>query len=185
MGKKKKSSKSFTAVNEVTVCLVTKELFNDVEFQPAKTFIIADILIKAEEVVVRGLRTRKSLIRFNSQDLECSSRTSVSVSQKSGMIRQGSGISRQGSVNSRQSSAFSRQGSSVRSFDGETKDNESTDTETNYFNNDGMRVSRDEVDDLPSMILCGLSIDVCGCSSGNSNGNGNGSGAGTGSLSFR
>ena len=60
-----KSSKSYMAVNEVTLCLVSKALFDDVEiFLPAKNFIINDLKVRNDEKLVHGIRKKRSSVRF-------------------------------------------------------------------------------------------------------------------------
>ena len=61
-----KSSRSYMAINEVTLCLVSKTLFHDVEtFLPAKNFIINDLKVRDDEKLVRGIRKKKSSVRFS------------------------------------------------------------------------------------------------------------------------
>ena len=62
-----KSSKSFMAINEVTLCLMTKTLFDDVNvFSQAKNFITIDIEVRKGENAMRDIRKKKSFVKFSS-----------------------------------------------------------------------------------------------------------------------
>ena len=139
-----KSSRSFTAANEVTVCCVNKQLFFDEKvFGPARAFIIADIAARKGVDAFRTIRRKRSLVKFSSfQSLQDegnnSSKTEDTLSQKS----QGLG---EGAVRKRKTSF--RRSTSASSGRDEVED----------WTTD---IQRD--DDVPSTVFCGYDLNSCG-----------------------
>lgn len=78
------SSCTFVAVNEVSLCVVSNELFNDeVIFGPVKAWIIKDMTVRQEEAVVSNMRRQKSFVKFNEHHLQESFKSENSLSQLS------------------------------------------------------------------------------------------------------
>jgi Cyclic nucleotide-binding domain len=60
------SRRTFVAMNEVTLCVVSNELFDSPEFfGPVKSWIINDINVREEENAVSSMRRKKSYVKFN------------------------------------------------------------------------------------------------------------------------
>ena len=60
------SRRTFVAMNEVTLCVISSELFESTEFfGPVKSWIINDIAVREEENVVSSMRRKRSYVKFN------------------------------------------------------------------------------------------------------------------------
>ena len=78
------SSSTFVAVNEVSLCVVTTELFNNEEiFGPVKAWIIKDMVVREEEGVVSNMRRQKSFVKFNEHHLYERTKSEGNMSQLS------------------------------------------------------------------------------------------------------
>lgn len=72
------SRRTYVAMNEVTLCVVSSELFESAEFfGPVKSWIINDIHMREEERTVSSMRRKRSFVKFNE------SGRSETLSQKS------------------------------------------------------------------------------------------------------
>jgi CRP-like cAMP-binding protein len=72
------SRRTFVAMNEVTLCVISSELFESPEFfGPVKSWVINDITVREEENVVSSMRRKRSYVKFNE------SGKSETLSQKS------------------------------------------------------------------------------------------------------
>lgn len=72
------SRRTFVAMNEVTLCVISRELFESAEFfGPVKSWIINDIKVREGEYAVSSMRRKRSYVKFNE------SGKSETLSQKS------------------------------------------------------------------------------------------------------
>jgi CRP-like cAMP-binding protein len=72
------SRRTFVAMNEVTLCVISSELFESPEFfGPVKSWVINDITVREEENVVSSMRRKRSYVKFSE------SGKSETLSQKS------------------------------------------------------------------------------------------------------